>query len=72
MGIPGLPPRRGTSAVARGDDLTDPLACIPEHQGNLGPNRSIKPIDRAFPRNGHSISFVEAKLAGKKVARHAG
>jgi hypothetical protein len=47
------------------DDLTDPRECVPEYRVDFGPNRSIKPIDWAFLRNGHPIFFADAREVDK-------
>jgi hypothetical protein len=50
-----------------GWDLTDPRECIPEYRVDFGRDRSVKPIDWAFFRDGKPIFFVEAKEVGKKL-----
>jgi predicted type IV restriction endonuclease len=53
-----------------GYDLTDPRECIPEYRVDFGRDRSVKPIDWAFLRDGRPIFFVEAKEVGKKLGNY--
>jgi hypothetical protein len=51
-----------------GYDLTDPRECVPEHREDFGRNRSAKPVDYAFFKDGTPIIFVEAKQVDRKLA----
>jgi hypothetical protein len=51
-----------------GYDVTDPRECIPEHREDFGKNRSVKPVDYAFVKDGSPIFFVEAKQVDRKLA----
>ena len=44
-----------------GYDVTDPRECVPEHREDFGKNRSAKPVDYAFNKDGTPVFFVEAK-----------
>lgn len=51
-----------------GYDVTDPRECVPEHREDFGKNRSVKPVDYAFLKDGIPIFFVEAKQVERKLA----
>lgn len=51
-----------------GYDLTDPRECRPEYRADFGKERSVKPVDWAFLRDGKPSFFVEAKEVGRKLA----
>jgi hypothetical protein len=53
-----------------GYDLTDPRQCIPEYKVDFGKERSVKPIDWAFMKDGRPVFFVEAKEVGKKLPHY--
>lgn len=50
-----------------GYDLTDPRECVPEFKAEFGKDRSTKPVDYAFYKNGRPSFFVEAKEVGRKL-----
>ncbi len=50
-----------------GYDVTDPRECVPEHREDFGKNRSVKPVDYAFLKDGVPIFFVEAKQVERKL-----
>ena len=50
-----------------GYDLTDPRECRPEYKADFGKERSTKPVDWAFMRDGRPSFFVEAKEVSKKL-----
>jgi hypothetical protein len=51
-----------------GYDLTDPRECRPEHRADFGKDRSAKPVDWAFLKEGRPTFYVEAKEVGRKLA----
>jgi hypothetical protein len=51
-----------------GYDLTDPRECRPEYRADFGKERSVKPVDWAFMREGRPTFYVEAKEVGRKLA----
>jgi predicted type IV restriction endonuclease len=51
-----------------GYDVADPRECIPEHREDFGKNRSAKPVDYAFLKDGSPIFFVEAKQVDRRLA----
>jgi len=51
-----------------GYDVTDPRECVPEHREDFGRNRSAKPVDYAFFKDGIPIFFVEAKQVDRRLA----
>jgi len=54
-----------------GYDVTDPRECVPEHREDFGRNRSVKPVDYAFFRDGKPIFFVEAKQVDRRLANYS-
>jgi len=50
-----------------GYDLTDPRECVPEYREDFGRNRSVKPVDYAFFRDGAPIFLVEAKQVDRRL-----
>jgi predicted type IV restriction endonuclease len=53
--------------VLLGYDLTDPRECVLEFKADFGKDRSTKPVDYAFYKNGRPIFFVEAKDATRNL-----
>lgn len=51
-----------------GYDVTDPRECVPEHREDFGKNRSVKPVDYAFIKDGSPIFFVEAKQVDRRLS----
>ena len=51
-----------------GYDVADPRECVPEHREDFGKNRSMKPVDYAFFKDGSPVFFVEAKQVDRRLA----
>lgn len=50
-----------------GYDLTDPRECRPEYRADFGKDRSVKPVDWAFLKDGRPVFLVEAKEVGRRL-----
>ena len=51
-----------------GYNVTDPRQCRPEHREDFGKNRSTKPVNYVFFKDGNPVFVVEAKEVDKKLS----